>query len=239
MIQVAVIDDDRQERESLLSCLRRYEQETGVSLAITEFSQGEAFLEGYRPQYDVVFLDICMDGMNGLRVAKKLRELDEEVFLIFVTNMANMAIKGYRYDALDYFVKPVNYYDLKMRMERVRKSRKDDTPSLFVPYNGAKKLLNLKDICYIEVNGHQLVYHLHETSYETRGKTIARLEEELAGYGFFRCNSCYLVNLRYCKEIVNHMVSVGSNQISISRSRYKPFLDALARYAVGEKGEKE
>lgn len=154
MLNIAIVDDDLAETTALIDCLKRYENETGEILEINAFRQAELFLEKYKPVYDLIFLDIRMDGMDGLRAAKKIRELDEDVLLIFVTNMAQMAIKGYKYDALDYFIKPVNYFDLKMRMERVRKMKKIHTPTLIVRSSGSKKVLTLKDIYYMESRGH-------------------------------------------------------------------------------------
>lgn len=238
MLNIAIVDDDMTETNALVDCLKRYEKESGETLEINSFCQAELFLEKYKPIYDLVFLDIRMDGMDGLRAAKKLRELDQDVFLIFVTNMAQMAIKGYKYDALDYFIKPVNYYDLKMRMERVRKMKKVHTPTLMVKSNGVKKVLNLKDVYYMESQGHTVIYHAERENYETTRTSISTLEEELVPHGFFRCNSCYLVNLRYCREIADKEVLVGTDKIAISRSKYKEFMVALTNYAVN-KGREE
>lgn len=235
MLKIAIIDDDMRETEALIACLNRYEKESGVMLEIDTFKHAELFLEKYTPIYDLVYLDICMDGMDGLRAAKKLRELDENVFLIFVTNMAQMAIKGYKYDALDYFVKPVNYYDLKMRMERVRRAKKAPSSTVFIQYNGMKKLLNLKDIYYIEVIAHQVIYHTGKESYETRN-TMAKVESELGPQGFFRCNYCYLVNMRHCTKIEDHTVTVGEFKLSISRPKYKAFVEAFIRFSTNLKG---
>lgn len=85
---------------------------------VTTFGDGLDFLEGYRPVYDIVLLDIELPYMDGLEVARRLRELDPVVLIVFITNMAQYAIRGYEVDALDYMVKPVTYFEFALKMKK-------------------------------------------------------------------------------------------------------------------------
>ena len=109
MRNIAIVDDDENIRQQLQSYLKKYTENFGEDFVVSEFSIPEAFLTNYKSNYDVVFMDIDMPGMNGLQAAKRLRELDEKVVLIFVTNLAQYAIKGYEVAATDFVVKPVEY----------------------------------------------------------------------------------------------------------------------------------
>ena len=106
LISVAIVEDNSTESENLYSLLKLYGDDVGVEIKITKFDNGFKFLDGYKAVYDVVFLDIEMPDMDGMTVARKLREFDRSIFVVFVTNIAKYAIHGYEVDALDYFLKP-------------------------------------------------------------------------------------------------------------------------------------
>ena len=95
MLRVAVAEDNPKDRERLLSFLKQYGEEKHVQIEVTEYTDGSELLEQYRPCYDVIFLDVEMPQMDGMKAAEKIRETDEEVILIFITNMAKYAIRGY------------------------------------------------------------------------------------------------------------------------------------------------
>ena len=95
MIKIAIVEDEIKEQENLLACLKELQQQEMVSLETQTFSNASSFLEAYRHNFDIVFFDIEMDGLNGMDAAKELRQLDKSVIIIFVTNLAQMAVKGY------------------------------------------------------------------------------------------------------------------------------------------------
>ena len=96
-------------------------------------------------------------------------------------------------------------------------------------FRSGKKKLDITQICYVEVQDHLLLYHTTEGSFATKG-TIRDAESQLDAKSFFRCNRCYLVNLEYVDNYMGSDVSVNGDTIQVSRSRRKPFLDALNEY---------
>jgi DNA-binding LytR/AlgR family response regulator len=119
MIKIAIVEDEIKEQENLLSCLKELQQQEMVSLETQTFSNASSFLEAYRHNFDIVFFDIEMDGLNGMDAAKELRQLDKSVIIIFVTNLAQMAVKGYEVEALDFIVKPIEKATFLLKMKRV------------------------------------------------------------------------------------------------------------------------
>ena len=96
MIRIAIVEDDRHDREALKKCLNRYEKENQVKFSVTEFQDGEDIVTDYTASYDLIILDIEMAFLNGMKAAEKIRELDTNVIIIFITNMPQYAIQGYK-----------------------------------------------------------------------------------------------------------------------------------------------
>ena len=118
MLRCAIVEDSPRELEHLKECLARYSAERDIPLETTVFGDAASFLEHYRADYDIVFMDIELPGINGMEAAHRLREIDRQVILIFVTNMAQFAVKGYEVDALDYIIKPAQYGPLSIKLDR-------------------------------------------------------------------------------------------------------------------------
>ena len=133
MLRVAVAEDNPKDRERLLSFLKKYGEEKDVQIEVAEYTDGSELLDQYRPCYDVIFLDVEMPQMDGMKAAEKIRETDEEVILIFITNMAKYAIRGYEVQALDYVLKPVKYEAFTVKMDKVKRlaeKKKDKSISI-------------------------------------------------------------------------------------------------------------
>lgn len=235
LFSVAVIEDNDGEAEILSAALLRYEKESGSQVKIVHFNSAEKFLSNYKPVYDVVFMDIELGGMSGMEAACGLRRYDENVKLIFVTNMAQYALDGYKVGAMDYFLKPIAYFDLKMRMERMRRELELSVPFVTVSIPGGVKKMPVSAINYIEVRNHNLTYHTDSGDFEVRSESLKKLEKALEQHGFARCNASYLVNMSKCKEISGNTVSVADDDLQISRALYKEFTQKLLNKMGGER----
>lgn len=111
-MRVAVVEDELLSRKKILSYLEMFEKESGIPIQVETLTDGTEIVEKYNTgkKYDVILLDIEMEHMDGMKAAEWIRNLDEEVILIFITNMAQFVMKGYEVSALDFLVKPVSYY---------------------------------------------------------------------------------------------------------------------------------
>lgn len=230
MIRVAIVEDEEKAAELLRKYFAKLKQEQDVDYELQVFADAVSFLEQYRGDQDLVMMDIEMPGINGMEAAKRLRYMDREVVLVFVTNMAQYAVKGYEVDALDFIVKPVSYSDFSFKMKRVLYALQMKNGSqITIQMQGGIKRVTSDEILYVEVTGHTVQYHLLQENITVRG-SLSKVEEQLGESRFLRCNNCYLVNPRHIKEVKGHSVLVGTDELQISHPRRKAFMQELSRW---------
>lgn len=135
MYHVAIVEDEASFATQLQEYLKQYEEENDVRFKISVFGDGAEILEDYQPLYDIILLDIEMPKVNGMKAAEQIRAQDADVTLMFITNMANYAIRGYEVGALDFVMKPINYYTFSMKMTRVLKRANQKAQQDFLVIN--------------------------------------------------------------------------------------------------------
>ena len=218
MVRIALVEDDANYRQELTEYLNRFSQECGEHFAISTFSDGAEVAEGYTADFDIILMDIAMAYMDGMSAAEAIRRVDDEVVIIFLTSMPQYAMKGYSVGALDYVLKPVSYYAFSQRIQRaLKRMERRARRYISIPFKGGMRKLAVSQIAYVEVQDHDLTYHIG-------GEAL------LGSQSFFRCNKCYLVNLEYVDRVDNNSVLIGGEQIQVSRARKRALLDALNDY---------
>lgn len=233
MIKIAVVDNEKADRDLLMLSFSRLAEQVQEEICAISFDSGEALLAGYDYSYDLVCLDIDMPGQDGLSTARALRKIDEQVMIIFVTNMAQMAICGYEVQALDFLVKPVNYYSLAMKMRNViALIHRQKKRNIVLHMADGMVKISTDELYYIEVNGHYLTFHTYQGVFQQK-VSLREWEEKLKDLSFVRCNNCYLVNLKHVSAVNKDEVKAGGQWLRMSRPRKKPFLQALANYMGG------
>ena len=234
MIRVAIVEDEAEIREQLMGYVQRYTRQYGTAFEVKTFADGLEILEDYRPAYDLILLDIEMKHLDGMETARRIRELDPEVMLVFITNMAQYAIKGYAVGALDYVLKPVPYFAFSQQLQKVEEQlRRRTRHYLAVPVEGGLRRLDTSRIYYIESEGHRVHFYTEEGDFAAPG-ALKALEEKLADRPFARCNSGYLVNLAQVQAVQQNTVEVGPYELQVSRPKRKSFLAALTDYIGGD-----
>ena len=234
MPRIAVVDDQPDMRQQLCSMIDQYSRENNCMLEVATFSDGAQIITNYCKGFDIIFLDIEMPELGGMDAAERIRTVDPDVVLVFVTNMAQYAIKGYEVDALDYVLKPVNYYQFCTKLSRAvqRVQRRRGGQVVLQLAGGGMQVLSTGDIYYLETHDRLLWYHTTKGEFSVRA-SLASAEKQLAQYHFSRCNQCYLVNLKYVKAVENDFVHVNTDHLEISRRQRAAFLTAVASYIGG------
>ena len=201
MIRVAIVEDDAEVREALQEYVRRYTRQYGTEFEVAVFADGLDILDNYRAVYDIVFLDVEMKHLDGMTTAERIRQMDADVILVFITNMAQYAIRGYSVGALDYVLKPVPYFAFSQQLlKAVARLEKRTKRYLTVPVEGGLRRLDTASIYYLESEGHRVHFYAEDGDFSAPG-SLKTFEEKLADCPFARCNSGYLVNLAQVREL--------------------------------------
>ena len=233
MIRVAIVEDNERETEELIAILHRYENNTDLQFEIRTFQNAIRFLDQYQLDCELIFMDIDMPYINGIEAAKKLREVDENVVIIFVTALAQYAVQGYGVGALDFMLKPINYSIFELKMARALNAiNKNKGRKIVIRSENRIKVIDVKSIIYIEMYNHYLHFHLEEdqNQYKMRG-TLQSAKELLSELFFEECNKGILVNLAKVSGIEGfRLLLTNGEELSISRAKKTFFLQRLAEY---------
>lgn len=234
MIRIAYAEDDAETAAMLKSFLDRYAAEKNLSIETEYFPNAERLIYSYTNRYDLLLLDIQLGGMTGMEAAEAIRKLDAEVGIIFITSLVQYAVKGYEVEALDFVVKPVNYYQFALKIDRaMRIIGHRQTVNLPVPTEQGTKILSSRDVQYIEVSNHDLIYHTEKKTYRARG-SLGALENKLQVHHFLRVSVSCLVNLEYVTNISGSMLSMRcGDTVWISRAKKRDVMTAIAEYLGG------
>lgn len=233
MIRIAVVEDNQEYSDRLVQYLNKFAEENERRFEITVFHDGMDLMKIYKSSWDIIFMDIEMPLLDGMAAAKEIRKSDPVVIIIFVTQMAQYAVKGYEVDAMDFILKPVNYFPFTIKLQKalsIIENRKQDV--VFLPTTGVTKRVPVNDILYIEVADHQLHFHTVNGTVIISG-TLKQWEEKLRPMHFSRCNSGYLVNLEKVTGYQKDVVVVGKDTLVVSRPRRKAFFQELSNYIGG------
>lgn len=233
MIKIAVCDDDRTIRESIVKALRRYGSDNGMEFEILEYAAADALLVSYPAELDLILLDIYMPGVDGMEAAKAIRKFDQEVCIIFITTMYQRAIEGYKVRAFGFIRKPVSYeefsHEIGDAVRNIERARQKEH-YITIKSSGKSYRVPVSRISYCEVRGHYINMCIDGEIREYRCP-IRDLEDERGEYGFFRCHASFLVSAGAIAEIrKTDILLKDGNLVPISQRRRKAFMSALSEY---------
>ena len=233
-MRLAIVEDEKIFADNILCYLQRFQKETGYQIETVWFQDGCDIAEEYKSDFDIILMDIQMKFMDGMTAAKKIRELDSQVVLLFLTNMASYAIRGYEVDAMDYIIKPVTYFSFSEKLKRaMRTVEYRKSQYIIVPIEGGAQKVELSSVYYVECRGHSLFFKQAKAEIESRG-TMNKLEALLVPYGFYRNSKSFLVNLNYVESIQRNECTVHGERLPVSRMKKKEFMQALLKYVSEE-----
>lgn len=233
MIKVAIVEDEKQERELLEQFTKDFFNENHEEVDVISFSDGADIVAEYPDKLDILLLDIEMDRLNGIDTAKKIREFDGRVIILFITNMVQFALEGYAVDALDFVVKPIHYQSFKERLGRaLTRIRKTKAEFIEIKCGKGKMFVEVNKITFVETSSKKVL--IHTTGDDVcSSESMQSLEKKLEAYSFFRCHTAYLVNLNYIETMSSTELILRKTSIPISKYRKKEFLRVMANYMGG------
>ena len=130
MIRIAIVEDDTGYRSQLRKYIDQYQSDFSETVSVSEFSDGLEIVEKYKSEYDIILMDIQMKHMDGMQAAMRIRDMDKNVIIIFITNSAQFAVQGYKVEALDYVLKPIQYFAFSQVLHNaVKKVHGKDDPA--------------------------------------------------------------------------------------------------------------
>lgn len=231
---IVICDDEPEVCKCLRAHIEAIGRRIGCHFAVTEFHTAEAMLASMPAHADILLLDIRMETLSGIEAARRLRERNNDVCIIFITNMTQYAMEGYEVHAFGFIRKPPEELRLQRFLaEAVQLQERKRDRELLVRLGGTTKKISLDTVVFVEAFGHRLCMHT------TQGElcpamTLAELDEKLADKDFFRCHKSYLVNFNHVTGFAGDKITMSDGtSIFLSKHRKKEFLSAFARFAGG------
>lgn len=238
MLWIAVCDDEVIECSKIAAKIRGILEEMDVSCTIRQFYSGQELLQSSE-SFDMIFLDVIMGGLDGMRTAQIAREKAFNKLLVFISASRDYVFDAYDVEAFQYLLKPIEDKKLKRVLQKaVLKTQERSQAFIIVSRDRQKKKLFLDDIYYFEIRGRMIDAHGTDGIFSYY-EQIGLLERELHGKGFFRCHKSYLVNLKYV-GVYNRQELVLDNgeRIGIARRRYEEFCREILKYMRDKGGIK-
>lgn len=237
MYKIAIVEDDENFSNQLKEFLKKILVEKGIIYEINSYLNPDDFFRFFNKQYDLIFSDIDMPKMNGYEACKKIREVDNDVTIVFVTQLTQFAIKGYEVNAVDYILKPLNFEAFNLKIDRILYHiKKKNSGSFIISLSSSEKVtIKYSELIYISSDDHFLEFGTEKEIYNSFG-TLKKYEESL-NQNFYRCHSSYIINLAFVMKLDKNCVIMKNNkEIPISRNRRKEFVQHLQDYYL--RGEK-
>jgi DNA-binding LytR/AlgR family response regulator len=226
-VKIGICDDEVIIRNELIDLCNKFKEMNLIEIEIVSFSSGEELLE-YKNSLDILFLDIQMKGINGLKTAEKIREKDESMTIIFLTGFHGFMQDGYRVKAFRYLLKPLKELDF---MQTVSDAISDITKNskAIVGKDGEIIFIKIKEIIYIEYQNRYTLVRTKKCYYESP-MTMSEWETMLNTGDFFRVHKAYIVNMEYIEEIGKEILLDNGEKVEVAFRQISKLKKACKEY---------
>ena len=235
-MRICLVDDDSTQLDYLKMIIENWASKNNVNVNIYFYHSAEEMLFENNQSYcfDMIVLDIQMGKMNGIELARKIREIDKNVIIAFISGMADYVFEGYEVQAIRYILKPVKDKKVYNLLDYVNTLKKKENKYFVLSVSGEKKKINYEDIIYFESMGHYVVLHLKNKEYDYK-YNISDLCNELSDSDFIKTHRSYVVNTKYIEKITKNKCELINNiKIPLSRNSYKSVNEKFIDYYKGK-----
>ena len=218
--KIAICDDSEADRQYVLSMINRWTMEAGHQVHINTFASAESFLFHYEEEkdYDILLLDIEMGSMDGVTMAKQLRQNNDTIQIVFITGYSDYISEGYEVAALHYLIKPVKEEKLCAVLNRAIEKIIKNEKVLNFEVGGEMIRVPVYQIRYADVFGNYVT--IHAVSNITIKMTLSELEKSL-DERFYRAGRSILVNLAWISRVTKTEIRLSDGtSLSLPRGAY-------------------
>jgi len=225
---IAVCDDEVVFRSALEKICENICEKLRIEYSVCSYGTGEEFLSDFTggARYDMLLLDILMDKTNGVELARKVREIDLDAAIIFITSNADFALQGYEVNALHYLMKPPDA-DVLERLIASDYQRRFKSNFLVFKSGGQIIRIAIKDIICLETVGRRVEITLFDGTVEYPGKLSELIDHKEQ---LIRCHKAYAVNIAEIRELTrSDAIAMNGKVIPVSRTFLKDVQKALLK----------
>ena len=209
---MAIVDDSTTDAEFVKGILNSWAELRQANIQAEVFLSAEAFLFRYAEDkdWDILLLDIEMGAMDGVTMAKRVRQDNEAVQIVFITGYSDYIAEGYEVAALHYLMKPVNREKLLIVLDRAMEKRKQEERCLNLEAYGEMVRIPFYEIRYLDV--HQNYVTVHAKADYTVKRTLGEFEKEL-DQRFCRVGRAMILNLKYIQRVTKNEVRLSDGTV--------------------------
>lgn len=233
MLRIAVCDDDQVSLHNTVSIIENWSKQQGIQLEIAAFENGDELIARKESlRMDIIFLDIIMPLVNGMDVAKEIRQHDTEVTIIFLTSTPEFALESYDVKARGYLMKPVSYDRVKELLDDCSRSLETEPENLVLKTEFGYQKIYYCDIEYIEAQNKKVIIYTRDGKCVRTTQTLRSFESELSDReGFFKCHRSYIVYMPNVDHFNLSEINTRSGHcLPIARGYGKAFQEAYFSY---------
>lgn len=236
--RIAICDDSMKDAEFVQRILNNWAEARHISICAERFPSAERFLFRYADDkaWDILLLDIEMEAMDGVTLAKRIRQENDSVQIVFITGFADYIAEGYEVSALHYLMKPVKQDKLYAVLDRAVTAIQKTEHVILLPVGGEMLRLPVDRIQYVEAFSHTVAIITVTDTIQVK-MPISEIEK-LLGEGFTRCHRSYLVGLKHIARLSKTEVILDNGKaLPLSRTAAPLVHKAFISYYAGDKDE--